>query len=76
MGKVNVCILRTAGTNCDLETAFAFKKAGSRVRLVHINRFFSARESFNNYQILAIPGGFTYGDDVGAGKILANEFQV
>ena len=75
MKKPKVCVLRTAGTNCDKETAFAFLKAGANVELVHINRLISQKATLDDYQILAIPGGFSYGDDLGAGKILANELR-
>lgn len=67
--------MRSAGTNCDEETAFAFRKAGAQVEPLHINRFISGDRGFKEFQILALPGGFTYGDDVAAGKILANELK-
>jgi phosphoribosylformylglycinamidine synthase I len=66
-------ILRTAGTNCDGETAFAFEKAGARTEKVHINRLMREPGLLDRYQILAIPGGFSYGDDIAAGRILANQ---
>lgn len=75
MKKPRVIILRTAGTNCDVETAYAFKKAGASCELVHINRLLSSETKIDRYHILAIPGGFTYGDDVASGKILANEIK-
>ena len=75
MKKVRVLVLRTAGTNCDKETAFAFEEAGAATRLVHINRLSSGELELSNYQILAIPGGFSYGDDIASGKILANELK-
>ncbi len=75
MGKPKACILRTAGTNCDKEAAFAFSKAGALAELIHINRLFQQQNRLNDYQILAIPGGFSYGDDIAAGKILANELR-
>lgn len=75
MKRPKVCILRTAGTNCDKETAFAFSKAGALPELTHINRLFDGQNSLSDYQILAIPGGFSYGDDIAAGKILANELR-
>jgi len=68
-----VIVLRTDGTNCDVETAFAFELAGGAPRLVHVNRLRSGKEKLNRYKILAIPGGFSYGDDVHSGKILAVE---
>jgi len=75
MKKVRVIILRTAGTNCDQETAFAFETAGARSDLVHINQLADKEVDLGDYQILAIPGGFTYGDDIASGKILANELR-
>lgn len=75
MGKPKVIVLRTAGTNCDQETAFAFEKVGAKAELVHINQLAKGERELNAYQILAIPGGFTYGDDIASGKILANELK-
>jgi len=71
-----VIVLRTAGTNCDAETAYAFERFGADVDLIHINRLFSGEKSLSQYHILAIPGGFTYGDDIMAGRILANELRL
>jgi phosphoribosylformylglycinamidine synthase len=73
--NVKTLIMRTAGTNCDLETEHAFKLAGSDVDLVHINRLVRGEKHLKEYHILVIPGGFTYGDDIAAGTILANEFK-
>jgi phosphoribosylformylglycinamidine synthase I len=75
MKKPKVCVLRTAGTNCDQETAFAFSKAQGIPELVHINSLLNHSNNLKDFQILAIPGGFTYGDDIAAGKILANELK-
>ena len=75
MGKVRTLVLRAAGTNCDYETAFAFEMAGAEAELVHVNRLVRGEKEPKDYHILAIPGGFTYGDDVSAGKILANEVR-
>ncbi len=75
MKKVKVIVIRTAGTNCDKETIFAFKSVGADVSLVHINQLIGKKEFLKNYDILALPGGFSYGDDVAAGKILANELR-
>ena len=70
-----VLILRTAGTNCDYETRYAFEKAGAKVDAVHINILLANKKLLEDYQILTLPGGFTYGDDVSAGKILANQIK-
>jgi phosphoribosylformylglycinamidine synthase len=66
-------ILRTAGTNCDKETAYAFEQAGAISELLHINRLLQESKLLAQYQILAFPGGFSYGDDIAAGRIFANQ---
>jgi phosphoribosylformylglycinamidine synthase subunit PurQ / glutaminase len=71
--KPTTLILRTAGTNCDGETAYAFELAGARAERVHINQLIKEPGLLERYQILALPGGFSYGDDIAAGRILANQ---
>ena len=71
--KPNVFILRTAGTNCDGETAHAFELAGGTPTFVHVNRLLENPKQLHEFQILAFPGGFSYGDDIAAGKILATQ---
>ena len=73
MAEVKTLILRAPGTNCDVETAFAFQQAGAEVVSVHVNQLIQREQRLSDYQILVIPGGFTYGDDIAAGKVLANE---
>jgi len=73
MKKAKVIVLRTAGTNCDRETVFAFQAAGADVDLVHINELIQGGKNLEPYKILALPGGFSYGDDIAVGKVLANE---
>lgn len=75
MPKAKVLVVRTAGTNCDKETAEAFTLAKANVKIAHINRIFDRTCKLEDYQILAFPGGFSYGDDFGAGKILAGELK-
>lgn len=74
--KIKVIVLRTAGTNCNEETENAFKQSGAAVDSVHINRFFRGEKHLEDYHILALPGGFSYGDDIASGKILANELRL
>jgi len=76
MAKVRTLVLRVPGTNCDVETAFAFQQAGAEASLVHINQLIHHEQRLADYQILVIPGGFTYGDDIAAGKVLANELRL
>ncbi len=75
MNKVSVLVLRGPGTNCDQETAFAFQQAGATTSSCHINQLIRHERRLSDYQILVIPGGFVYGDDIAAGKVLANELK-
>ncbi len=68
-------ILRTAGTNNDLETAFALRRAGSETRRIHINRLKEQPALLSQFDIFILPGGFSYGDHLGAGTVLANEIR-
>ena len=70
-----VLVLRAPGTNCDVETAFAFQRAGGKPERVHINRLLEDPRLPSAYQILCLPGGFSYGDDLSAGRILANQIR-
>ncbi|MCX7702949.1 MAG: phosphoribosylformylglycinamidine synthase I [Planctomycetota bacterium] len=74
---VGVLVLRAAGTNCDKETVFAFECAGAKPETVHINQLLSEPNSlsFKRYQVVVIPGGFTYGDDISAGKVLSLQLR-
>ncbi len=76
MAKAKVLVLRTAGTNCDKETVHAFERAGAECELLHVNRLLGDKPHLHEFDILAIPGGFSYGDDIAAGKIEANELRV
>ncbi|MBN9391180.1 MAG: phosphoribosylformylglycinamidine synthase subunit PurQ [Chloroflexi bacterium] len=73
--KVKVLVLRAAGINCDAEMVEAWEKAGAEVDLRHINEIAGphANTRLDDYAILGVPGGFAYGDYLGAGKLVANE---
>lgn len=73
--KPKVLVVRCAGSNCDFETKFAFDSVGGDSDLVHVNRLLEGSTNISDYQILAIPGGFSYGDDISAGKVLANQLK-
>jgi phosphoribosylformylglycinamidine synthase subunit PurQ / glutaminase len=72
MPQPRVLILRAPGTNCDGETAHAFSLVGGRTDVLHINRLLEQPTLYNQYQILCLPGGFSFGDDIASGRILAN----
>lgn len=71
--KPKTLILRTAGTNCDRETAHAFELAGAEVECIHINRLLQDKNLTGRFQMMAVPGGFSYGDDISSGRIFANQ---
>ena len=70
-----VLVLRAPGTNCDAETAEAWRRAGARPETWHVGRIIEAPETLDAFQILTLPGGFSYGDDLGAGRILATRIS-
>ena len=75
MNAPNAVVIRAPGTNCDLETACAFEMAGAHTDIVHVNALYRGEKSLEEYQILAIPGGFSYGDDISAAVVWANELK-
>lgn len=64
-------VLRAPGINCDRETAQACRLVGFETELLHINQLLKVPDRLLNYAFLVIPGGFSYGDDLGAGTLLA-----
>ncbi|MBW3541119.1 MAG: phosphoribosylformylglycinamidine synthase subunit PurQ [Planctomycetes bacterium] len=75
MPAPRVCVLRAPGTNCDVETAFAFDSAGGKSDRLHLYRLLEQPRRLDDYQILCLPGGFSYGDDVGAGVIFSRQLS-
>jgi len=73
MEQVRAIILRAAGINTDLETQYTLELAGAKADRVHINRLIEDKGLLDQYHIAIFPGGFSYGDDVAAGKIMANQ---
>lgn len=64
-------VIRTAGTNCDAELCRALEMAGARVDLVHLHALLARPERILASDIIAFPGGFSYGDDVASGRVMA-----
>ncbi|MFW6062109.1 MAG: phosphoribosylformylglycinamidine synthase I [Planctomycetota bacterium] len=73
MATPRALVIRTAGTNCDRETIYALEQAGFAAERIHLLRIMDLPALLKNFQFLVIPGGFSYGDDVAAGKIFANQ---
>ena len=75
MSDPRAIVLRAAGINCDQESKAACEKAGFKVDVLHVNRLVEKRGTLRDYQLMLIPGGFSYGDDLGAGRVLGNEIR-
>jgi phosphoribosylformylglycinamidine synthase subunit PurQ / glutaminase len=71
MVRPRVIVLRAPGTNCDEETAYAWERAGAAAETWHVGRLVESPGAMDAFQVLTLPGGFSYGDDLGAGRILA-----
>jgi phosphoribosylformylglycinamidine synthase subunit PurQ / glutaminase len=75
MVKPNVIVLTGFGLNCEEETAFAFEKVGGSAKIVHLADLIDKTYKLSDYQILAIPGGFSYGDHTGSGNAFASKMK-
>lgn len=71
MSQARIVVLRAPGINCDEETVHAWRLTGGRCDLLHLDRLIESRSRLDQYDIVTIPGGFSYGDDLAAGRIFA-----
>lgn len=71
MSNPRALVLTGDGINCEEETAFALDKAGFKTNILHINQLLENKNKLKDYQTLALPGGFSFGDELASGKILA-----
>ncbi len=76
MAEVRALLIRGPGTNCEIETAHVWKQAGAVARAVHVHALIEHPQWLLDAHILTIPGGFCYGDDIAAGKIMACELRL
>lgn len=76
MTAPRVLILRSPGTNCNEETAHAFRLAGAKPEQMHIQSLLDAPGRMDEFQVFCLPGGFSYGDDIAAGRILGNQVRL
>lgn len=70
---MNAVVLRAPGSNCDRETETALQRAGASTQRLHVNALVADPSLLDGVGVLVIPGGFTYGDDIAAGRVLAVE---
>ncbi len=68
-------VLTGYGINCDMELAHAFKLAGAEAERVHLTDLINGTRKLSDFHILALPGGFSFGDDIASGKVLANKIK-
>jgi phosphoribosylformylglycinamidine synthase I len=75
MSAPKALVLRSAGTNCEVESAHALKRAGAAPEIVHLGRFLEAPDKLRAYRIVVFPGGFSYGDDIASGVVFGVEMR-
>lgn len=75
MSAPKVLVLRAPGINCERETHHAFARAGGVPDYLHITQLLAAPERLDAFRVLAVPGGFSYGDDISSGRVLAQEMK-
>ena len=75
MSRIRALVLRAAGTNCEHETAHALDAAGAAPAVLHLKEIQAAPEHLDSAAMVVFPGGFSYGDDLGAGRIQAEEIR-
>jgi phosphoribosylformylglycinamidine synthase len=75
MNNPRALVLRAAGTNCERETSWVLRHSGADTDILHINEILREPARLRDYQLVAIPGGFSYGDDLGSGVVFANQLR-
>ena len=75
MNQVRVAVLSGFGINCETETMAVFEMAGATTDRVHVNRLVSGEMSLDDYHIMAVPGGFSFGDHLGSGRLMGNRLR-
>lgn len=68
-------VLRAPGTNCDRETALALEMAGAEATTIHLDRLVTGSERLDDFALLVLPGGFSFGDHLGAGALWAHTLE-
>lgn len=72
---IRALVITGFGINCEEEMAAAFRLAGAEAEITHINDIFSGSVNIHEFDIVSIPGGFSFGDDIASGKVLANKIR-
>ncbi len=72
---VKVAILTGFGINCDYETAAVFEMVGAESERIHVNKFVNGKRNLSEFHIMAVSGGFSFGDHLGSGRLLGNRLR-
>ena len=75
MTAPKVAVLFGFGINCDHETAAVFNLVGGDAERIHVNHFVSGNLALEEFEILAVPGGFSFGDHLGSGRLMGNRMR-
>lgn len=75
MKKIRALIVTGFGINCEEEMKAAYQYAGAEAEIIHLNEIFIRNVSIHKYDILNFPGGFSFGDDIASGRVLANKIK-
>jgi len=70
-----VVVIKAAGINADEEMVHAYRLSGADVELLHVSTLLRRERTLSEFDIFVVPGGFSYGDDLGAGTVLANQLR-
>ncbi|MDA1194810.1 MAG: phosphoribosylformylglycinamidine synthase I [Planctomycetota bacterium] len=73
--EIRIVVLRAPGTNCDRETGYAFERCGATIKHLHVNALLAQPKQLAQAHGLVIPGGFSFGDDLGAGTVLGTALR-
>lgn len=75
MTTIRALVIRAAGTNCDAEMCRAFELSGATPTLAHVDRLIAEPAQIDSFDLIAFPGGFSYGDDIASGRIFAMKLR-
>jgi len=73
--RPKVAVISGFGINCETETMAVFEMAGASADRIHVNRLVNGEVSLDDYHIMAVPGGFSFGDHLGSGRLMGNRLR-
>jgi phosphoribosylformylglycinamidine synthase len=73
--QLKALVLSGYGINCEAESKHVIEKVGGAADIIHINKLIEQPNLMEDYNLLFVPGGFSFGDDLGSGKVFSNKFK-